>query len=189
MDHNLPENIPEGFEYYPDFLSPREESDLLKIISGIELHTFVFQGYTAKRKVAAYGFNYSFDSKRLSKGLPVPEEFRSLIGKAALVAKIPPDAFEELLITEYPEGAVINWHRDAPPFGIIAGISLLSDCRFRLRPHDKTLQKKDAVISFTAKRLSLYIMKGPARSDWEHSIAAVKNKRYSITLRTLRKND
>jgi alkylated DNA repair dioxygenase AlkB len=187
MDHRLPENIPEGFEYYPDFLSEQEENDLLNIISAYELETFVFQGYTAKRKVASFGFNYSFDNRKLSEGRPVPEEFRFLIAKAAGAVHLSPDHFEELLITEYPEGSVINWHRDAPPFDLIAGISLLSDCRFRLRPQSKELQTRNAVINLTVKRRSLYIMKGQSRSDWQHSIAPVASKRYSITLRTLRK--
>jgi alkylated DNA repair dioxygenase AlkB len=189
MDNSLFGNIPEGFEYYPDFISVQEESDLLNFISGIELQTFVFQGYTAKRKISSFGLNYSFDSRKVSEGEPIPSEFRSLIDKAAGCAQVPPDAFEEALITEYPEGAVINWHRDAPPFDIITGISLLSDCRFRLRPQDKALQTRNSIIAFTVKRRSLYIMKGPARSEWQHSIAAVKEKRYSITLRTMRKRD
>lgn len=187
MISRLPDNIPEGFEYYSGFLSEPEENHLLKIIEEIELHTFIFQGYTAKRKVASFGFDYSFDSRQLSAGKAVPEDFRDLINKAAGLANLPPEAFEELLITEYPEGAVINWHRDAPPFDIIAGISLLSECRFRLRPHEKALQTRNSVISFTAEPRSLYIMKGKSRSEWEHSIAPVKSKRYSITLRTLRK--
>jgi hypothetical protein len=108
MDHRLPENIPEGFEYYPDFLSEQEENDILSIISAYELETFIFQGYVAKRKVASFGFNYSFDNRKLSEGKPVPEEFRFLIVKAANAAEISPDDFEELLITEYPEGSVIN---------------------------------------------------------------------------------
>jgi alkylated DNA repair dioxygenase AlkB len=75
--------------------------------------------------------------------MPIPGEFMSLIGKTANIANVSPDAFEEALITEYPEGSVINWHRDAPTFDIIAGISLLSDCRFRLRPHDRAGQTRD----------------------------------------------
>lgn len=61
------------------------------------------------------------------------------------------DAFAELLITEYPVGSVINWHRDAPPFDLIAGISLMADCTFRLRPNDKAKQTRASVISFPVK--------------------------------------
>lgn len=188
MTYSLPENIPEGFEYYPDFLNKQEEEDLIRIVSGYALETFIFQGYPAKRKVASFGFNYSFDKRQLSEGTPLPEEFMPLIGKAATFANVPQDAFRELLITEYPEGSVINWHRDAPPFDLIAGISLLSDCRFRLRPQAKELQTRNAVINIPVARRSLYLLKGPSRSEWQHSIAPVLTKRYSITLRTLRKS-
>jgi len=82
---------------------------------------------------------------------------------------------------------VINWHRDAPPFDLIAGVSLLTDATFRLRPYDKEKQGRGSVISFTAERRSLYVMQGPSRSEWQHSIAPVKAVRYSITLRTLKK--
>ncbi len=77
---------------------------------------------------------------------------------------------------------MINWHRDAPPFDIIAGISLMSDCNFRLRPQDKAKQTKAFVISFPVNRRSLYIIQGAARSNWQHSITPVKQTRSSITL-------
>ena len=94
--------------------------------------------------------------------------------------------FAELLVTEYPVGSVINWHRDAPPFDIIAGISFQSDCIFRLRPHDKMKQNRKSIISFPVRRRSLYMMEGIARTEWQHSIAPVKEVRYAITLRTLK---
>jgi DNA oxidative demethylase len=33
------------------------------------------------------------------------------------------------LVNEYPPGAPIGWHRDAPQYGIVIGISLASTCR------------------------------------------------------------
>ena len=33
---------------------------------------------------------------------------------------------------------------------------------------------------------SAYLLSGPARSDWEHSIAEVESLRYSVTFRNLR---
>ena len=178
--------FPEGFCYYEDFISLAEEQQLLNAISKTELHTFRFQGYEAKRKVASFGYDWSFENRTLTKGKEIPEEFQSIIQKVATLISLPPDAVAELLVTEYPAGSVINWHRDAPPFDLIAGISLLSDYTFRLRPYDKTKQKRGSIISFTAKQRSLYIMQSVARTEWEHSIAPVKQVRYSITLRTLR---
>jgi alkylated DNA repair dioxygenase AlkB len=178
---------PAGFTYIPAFLSENEEQQLLSEISNLELHVFKFQGFEAKRKVASFGYDYSFDKRALSKGKEIPAAFDVLIDKVANHLLINKEDFAELLVTEYPVGSVINWHRDAFPFDLIAGISLLSDCTFRLRPHDKTKQDRSAIISVPVKSRSLYVMRGMARTEWQHSISPVKAVRYSITLRTLRK--
>jgi alkylated DNA repair dioxygenase AlkB len=151
----------------------------------MNLHTFLFQGFEAKRKVASFGYDWSFEKRILSKGKDIPSVFDSLINKVAMYLNIDRNQFAELLVTEYPIGSVINWHRDAPPFDIIAGISLASDCTFKLRPHDKSKQGRGSVISLPVRRRSLYLMQGPARSEWQHSITPVREIRYSITLRTL----
>jgi alkylated DNA repair dioxygenase AlkB len=180
--------FPKGFAYFPDFLTPLEELELVKEISNVELHTFHFQGFEAKRKVASFGYDYSFEKKALSKGKEIPPVFHWLIGKVAAHISLDKNDIAELLVTEYPIGSVINWHRDAFPFDLIAGISLLADCTFRLRPHDKTKQGRNSIISFPVQKRSLYVMEGPARMEWEHSISPVKAVRYSITLRTLKKS-
>ena len=177
---------PEGFFYLPSLISEQEESYLCSIIADTELRNMIFQGYEAKRKVASYGYDWSFDKRTLSPGKEIPAAFHWLIIRVADHLFILPESIAELLVTEYPVGSVINWHRDAPPFNLIAGISLLSDCIFKLRPHEKTKQKRNAVISLPVKRRSLYVMQGPARTDWQHSIAPVTQLRYSITLRTLK---
>jgi alkylated DNA repair dioxygenase AlkB len=179
--------FPMGFQYFPGFISEKEEQLLLKSVSEIDVHPFIFQGYTANRKIASFGFDYSFTNRKLSKGNDIPADFSFLISKVADKLQLKAHDFAELLVTEYPPGSVINWHRDAPSFDIIAGISLASDCIFRLRPQEKTKQTRANIISFPCERRSLYIMKDAARSDWQHSISPVKNTRYSITLRTLRK--
>jgi alkylated DNA repair dioxygenase AlkB len=179
--------FPGGFTYIPNFLTEAEELDYQNAISKIDLHTFNFHGYEAKRKVVSFGYDYNFEQRTLSKGREIPPIFDPLMEKVATKLSVKKEDFEEFLITEYPVGSVINWHRDAFPFDLIAGISLLGDCTFRLRPWDKTKQGRNAIISFPVKRRSLYIIQGPARSDWEHSISPVKKVRYSITLRTLKK--
>ena len=178
--------FPDGFFYFPEFLSTAEETVLYNEILKIDLHNFNFQGFEAKRKVASFGYDYSFEKRALSKGKDFPPVFNSVVKKVSGHLSIPQQNFSELLITEYPVGSVINWHRDAPPFDLIAGISLLSDCAFRLRPYDKAKQNRSSVISFPVMRRSLYIISGIARTEWQHSIAPVKSIRYSITLRTLK---
>jgi alkylated DNA repair dioxygenase AlkB len=179
-------NFPPGFMYIPEFISVEDEKELCREVSAIELHTFTFQGFEAKRKVASFGYDYSFEKVKLSKGKDIPPVFDKIIASVADYLQITKDAFAELLVTQYPPGSVINWHRDAPPFDIIAGISLRSDCAFRLRPYKEVIRSRKTVISFPVERRSLYIIQGESRTDWQHSISPVKSERYSITLRTLR---
>ena len=178
--------LPDGFSYSENFITLEEEDELIREIAEIELHGLLFQGFEAKRKVASFGYDWSFEKRALSKGKDIPPVFDSLLNKVAAKLYKAKDDFAELLVTEYPVGSVINWHRDAPPFDIIAGISLQSDCIFRLRPHEKIKQNRKSIISLPVKRRSLYIMEGIARTEWQHSIAPVKEVRYSITLRTLK---
>lgn len=177
--------LPEGLEYVNDFISAEEEVELYQIIQPIRLHSFMFQGYEARRKVASFGYKYNFENRSLSEGNPIPSEFKPLIQKVARRLSLPESAFAELLVTEYPVGAVINWHRDAMPFGFVAGISLLSDCVFKLRPYNQENRTRKSTIAFKVDRRSLYVMSGLARYEWQHATAPVKAVRYSITLRTL----
>lgn len=180
-------DYPSGFVYIRDFITREEEQELVNVIMDIELHSFNFHGYTGKRKVASFGYDWSFEKQQLSKGKDIPSAFNEIIEKVAKQTGMSKEAFAELLITEYPAGSVINWHRDAPPFDLIAGLSLMTDCTFRLRPHDKTKQSRHTTIAVPVQQRSLYIIQGPARTDWQHSTAPVKAIRYSITLRTLKK--
>ena len=178
--------FPEGFQYYPDFLTDAEEAYLIRQIANTPLHNFTFHGYEAKRKVASFGYDWNFETRTLRRGNDIPEEFRGLLNKVSNHLSVSSDKFAEILLTEYPPEAVINWHRDAPPFDLIAGISLLADCIFRLRPYDKTKRSRSSIFPLTVKRRSLYVLQGVSRSDWEHSILPVKGTRYSVTLRTLK---
>jgi alkylated DNA repair dioxygenase AlkB len=182
----LPSGLPPGFSYTENFITENEERQLLQVISGLELHTFIFRGYEAKRKVASFGYDYNFNNRSISEGKEIPPGFNFLIEKVAKETGISASEFAELLVIEYPPESVINWHRDAPPFELIAGISLLSDCTFKLRPYNKEQQGKKYIRSVPVKKRSLYIMQGESRSEWEHSIDKTKTLRYSITLRTLR---
>jgi alkylated DNA repair dioxygenase AlkB len=181
-----PPVLPDGFYYYPDFINQEEERQLLALVQQIELHAMVFQGYKAKRKVASFGYDYNFSTRKLTKGIPIPETFDQVIDRVAEQLIIDRDQIAELLVTEYPVGSVINWHRDAPPFESIAGLSLAAGCIFKLRPYDQSLRSRRSIVSLPVKQRSLYIMQGSARSDWEHSTAPVHDIRYSITLRTLK---
>src|SRR4028118_1709910 len=95
---------PEGFFYSPDFLTENEELKLYKEITKIDLHSFNFQGYEARRKVASFGYDYNFENGSLLKGKDIPLIFDSLIEKVSRHLSVTQGEFAELLITEYPVG-------------------------------------------------------------------------------------
>lgn len=57
-----------------------------------------------------------------------------------------------------------------------------------MRFQRKNISEKEVYESELEPR-SLYIITGKARYSWQHSIPATKNKRYSITFRTLKENN
>jgi alkylated DNA repair dioxygenase AlkB len=181
----------DGFRYEPDVITPAEETTLLDEIARVELRPFVFRGVQTRRRVAQFGFGYSFGKRSLTDAPPLPDFLCPLAERVAGLAGVRADQFGEALITEYPVGAGIGWHRDAPPFGVIVGVSLLSPCTFRLRPYADAAagRAKPAVrpVDITVAPRSAYVLAGEARTDWEHSIPEAITTRYSITFRTLRK--
>ena len=65
---------------------------------------------------------------------------------------------------------------------LLVGVSLLAPCTFRFRR--KTREGWDRV-SLTVEPRSAYLLSGPSRTVWEHSIPPLDRHRYSITFRTL----
>jgi alkylated DNA repair dioxygenase AlkB len=85
-----------------------------------------------------------------------------------------------VLVTEYAPGAGIGWHKDRSFFGDVVGISLRSACTFRLR---KRSLRGFARQNLFAEPRSVYLLRGPFRTEWEHSIPGVESLRYSVTFR------
>jgi alkylated DNA repair dioxygenase AlkB len=175
--------VPDGLNYVDALLSAPEEADLLHAIEDIDFEDFVMRGQSARRTVRHFGWRYRFDDRVLVPTDPLPEPFSLVRDRAAELAGIAPGAFEQALITRYPPGATIGWHRDAPPFGpVIAGVSLAAPCRMRFR---RVLDDVRYVHEQVLEPRSAYVLARTARSAWEHSIPATKALRYSITFRTL----
>lgn len=177
--------LPEGLIFQPDFLSVGEENELLDMIRQLPFGEVRMHGVVAKRRVAQFGLRYAFTSHRLSPAREIPGEFDVIRVRAAELAGVAAQSFSEVLVTEYPSGAGIGWHRDAPPFGIVAGISLAADCTMRFRKGDAGKRETSAI---ELPRRSLYVLAGDARSEWQHSISPIAELRYSITFRTLRES-
>ena len=62
----------------------------------------------------------------------MPEFLLPVRARLADFVSVAPEELAEALVTEYPAGAGIGWHRDAPAFGIVAAVSLGSSCRYAL---------------------------------------------------------
>ena len=99
---------------------------------------------------------------------------------------MPEDAFSSALIAEYRPGTPLGWHRDVPDFEVVFGLSLGAACRMRFRRYPAVAPKKADVLSSELAPRSAYVLRGPARWDWQHSIAPTLSLRWSITFRTRR---
>jgi alkylated DNA repair dioxygenase AlkB len=176
------DNLPEGLLYQPDFLTKEEEAVLLRIFQDLPFQAFDFHGYTARRRVLEFGFEYDFTTRRATPTQSFPEFLSPVRERAARFAGISAAALVEGMVTEYSPGAPIGWHRDAPQFGTIIGISLASTSRMRFKPY----KAEGKPVALTLEPRSIYLMRGPARWKFQHSIPPVKELRYSITFRTLR---
>lgn len=178
-----PEEVPDGFLYKPEFLSSAEEAELLQIFRGLEFAAYDYHGYLAKRRVARFGVNYDINTRQQHESMkPIPKFLENIRERAANIAGLPADNLVQAMVSEYSPGTPIGWHRDAPQFGTIIGISLGSACRFRLKPYAAL----GRIVSVPLEPRSIYVMQADARSGWQHSIPPVEHMRYSITFRTLR---
>ena len=179
---------PPGFVYQPAFISREEEAALLQIIRGLPLQEAKFQQYTARRRTVRYGTEYDPRAKALDEAPGIPEFLFPLRDKVARWIELPAESFVHGLVTEYRPGTPLGWHRDAPDYEAIAGVSLGGACRMRLRPYQPgERHKKEDVFSLELEPRSAYQIRDTARWGWQHSIAATRQLRYSITFRTARR--
>ena len=177
------DGAPAGFSYYQGLLSGDEESALVAGVRAIDFAAVAMRGQIARRRTAHFGWVYGYESWRITPGPPLPEFLLPLRERVAAVAGVDAAALAEVLVTEYPAGAAIGWHRDAPQFGVVIGVSLLSACRMRFQRGRGAERETRAV---TLEPRSAYVLTGEARQQWQHSIPALRAPRYSITFRTLR---
>ena len=174
---------PEGFCYQTAVLTSDEERDLVSRLAQLPLTPFDFHGHLANRRVVSYGWSYSYEQGSLHPAEDMPAFLLSVRERAAAFAGIQPGKLVQSLINEYRPGTAIGWHRDKPVFGDVIGISLNASCLLRFRRKAGGRWQR---YSLTAEPRSAYVLRGPARTLWEHSIPAVAALRYSITFRTLR---
>jgi len=179
-----PSDFPAGFRYEPELIDRAEERRLIEAMERLAFAPFEFHSFLGKRRVVSFGWRYDFNSGGLQKTNDIPAFLMSVRETAAAFSELHASELQQVLLTEYPPGAAaIGWHKDRSVFGDVVGISLLSACTFRFRRKAGAKWERS---SLTAQPRSSYLLRGPSRSQWEHSIPPVANLRYSISFRNFR---
>jgi alkylated DNA repair dioxygenase AlkB len=176
-------DLPEGFRYQPNLIDAATELSVIKELQRLEFLPFQFHGFEGKRLIVSFGWRYDFNGGGLQKTEEFPGFLIPLRDAAAAIFRLEGSALQQALLIEYGPGASIGWHKDRPVFGDVVGISLLSPCTFRFRRKAGTKWERRSI---KAQPGSAYLLQGPSRNEWEHSIPAVSEQRYSITFRSLR---
>ncbi len=171
-----------GFSYYPDFITPEEEQNLIKKLQSLTWNPVALFGQIARRRVVHFGMDYLYERRSVQPTEPIPVFLKEIRDHAASLLKVHSDEVVEVLLTEYPINAGIGWHRDAAVFEAIFGVSLHSPTLIHFRKRDDHQTQHKLMLD----RGSAYLLTDEVRWNWEHRIAPVKQLRYSITLRTLR---
>jgi DNA oxidative demethylase len=179
-----PSEEPEGLLYGPSLLTAEEEREVLEILAELRFDPIVMHGQEARRTARHFGLDYDYEARTPLPGEPVPDWLLPVRERAAELARVEPDELAEILVQRYPPGATIGWHRDAPAFGTVVGVSLGGESRLRFQ---RGKGDKRRVWEILLEPRSGYVLAGPARTSWQHSIPPTKNLRYSITFRTLRR--
>lgn len=175
--------LPAGFRYMPEVLSPAEEKALVQRFKALPFKPFEFHGYLGNRRIYSFGHKYIFAGQEPRADPSIPDYLRRLTEIASQISGTPADEFEQLMVTEYAPGAGIGWHRDRPTFENIVAVSFLAPCVLRLRR--KTNEDWERRFARIEPR-SAYLLSGTVRNSWQHSIAPMDVLRYSVTLRTFR---
>jgi DNA oxidative demethylase len=177
------EGAPDGLLFEPEIMTATEEAAFLDVVKTLPFGAFRMHGVDARRRVVRFGFHYLAGPAAMTPASDFPLFLEPLRARAAAIAGIPTEVLSESLVTEYAPGAGIGWHRDSPPFGIVAGISLGGACRMRFQRGEPP-QRETWILALPPR--SVYVLTAAAREEWQHSIPPVKEPRWSITFRTLK---
>ncbi len=176
-------SLPAGLEYRAELVSPEEEAELLGRFRELDFREYEFHGYFGKRRVVSFGQHYEANDGTAGTTKDIPGFLLPLRRKAADFARLPPSELQQALVTEYTPGAAIGWHRDRPAYRDVIGVSFGSSCRFRFRRKRGGGWERASLI---VEPRSVYLLRGPARMEWQHSIPPAERLRYSVTFRSMR---
>ena len=178
-----PTGVP-GLKYVPDFISEREEKDLVAEIDEAGWSTEL------QRRVQHYGWRYDYKARRIDASMrigPLPDWAvrlaQRLVSKGLLT-----DLPDQVIVNEYVGDQSIAKHVDSENFADgIATISLLESWEMVFRER----KKRGRRVTQRLDRRSAAIMTGDARYHWTHEIPKRKHepgrverrRRISLTFR------
>lgn len=162
-----------GLEIYPDFITTREEKELLDSIDNAPWLNDL------KRRVQHYGYKYNYRARKIDNSLylgKLPGWSENLIQKM-LDGKIINFTPDQAIVNKYEIGQGISSHIDCEPcFGdTIISLSLGSSCILNF---EKKLNSKDKIGLFLEPR-TLLVMKKESRYDWFHGIPLRKSDKFN----------
>jgi DNA oxidative demethylase len=178
-----PSEEPEGLVYRPELISVDDEAELLRVLESLRFDPIVMHGQPARRTARHFGLDYDYEARTPQPGEPPPDWMLPVRARAAELAGHEPEELVEILVQRYPPGSTIGWHRDAPAFGTVVGISLGGAARLRFQRGKAEARRVWEVL---LEPRSGYVLAGKARTSWQHSIPPTKELRFSLTFRTLR---
>ena len=178
-----PAGVP-GLKYVPDFISEREEKDLVAKIDEAGWSTEL------QRRVQHYGWRYDYKARQIDASMrigPLPDWAVRLARRLVsnrLLTELP----DQVIVNEYDGAQGISRHVDSENFADgIATISLLESWEMVFRER----KKRGRRVTQRLDRRSAAIMTGDARYHWTHEIPKRKHepgrverrRRISLTFR------
>ena|SRR5437667_7547398 len=103
---------PSGFLYYPETVSPAEESSLVEHVRAIAFSPVEMRGQVARRRTAHFGWVYGYESWRITPGPPLPEFLLPLRARVAALAAVEPEPRSAYVLTGE---ARQQWQHSIPP--------------------------------------------------------------------------
>ena len=168
--------IVDGLAYRSQYIDPQTHDGLLEIID--------HQIWSAalKRRVQHYGYEYRYTGGKVVSLRPLPP-WAAAIALRLFQDQLMPHVPDQLIVNEYLPGQGIAPHVDKAVFeDSIVSVSLGSGCVMQL---SGTSGEKVPVL---LEPRSALILKGPARYEWKHSIAARKTDSWQgVTIRRQRR--
>ncbi|MEV4517059.1 alpha-ketoglutarate-dependent dioxygenase AlkB [Dactylosporangium sp. NPDC049525] len=167
----------DGLTNLPGYLDADAQRELLATIDALPWRDDL------RRRVQHYGYRYDYSRKRVDADAflgPLPAWAGALAERlhGDGHAPRPPD---QVIVNEYQPGQGIAPHVDCVPCfaGTVLSVSLGSACVMTY-----TLPKAAQRVDVLMEPGSLLVMRGPARYDWRHGIAARKTDRWQDTVIT-----